>query len=236
MRDKLSDARKRYEDEYRRPLERRGEVPDHIQFSSIKDALALEVTQAGRGQLAAAADPPARPDGHDMTMRLHESAVNNYSAITLSGATVSQKRSGPGIEVRREDAQVAAGRLEEAENRIRGQGRSRTKAFKPWSLRFRPSRPDLGRFCRRQGEAHAAHRPPRIGSSEPFTGWDVWGTFVPELKDGGLVLRREGELDALPTNFRGNLGSVQAAQRNNLIKELNSRSAQGEGFPSDDRV
>jgi hypothetical protein len=232
VRDKLGDARKRYEDEYRRPLARRGEVPDHIQFSSSQDALSLEVTQAGRSQLAASAEPPARPEGHDMTMRLHESAVNNYSGITLSGATVSQSEAGQESKFdvkmpkwlqdawKKRKTDSAAGAAAPAEG------------FKAWSLKFRPGRPISVDFA--GGKVKLTLHIGRLesGSSEPFTGWDVWGMFLPELKDGGIVLRREGELDALPTNFGGDLGSVKAAQRNNLIKEFNSRSAQGEGFPN----
>ena len=78
--DEVQKARKRYEDEYRRPLERRGEVPDHIRFSSGKDSIAFEVTQASHSQLGASGSPPAAPERHDVTMRLHESAVDNYSA------------------------------------------------------------------------------------------------------------------------------------------------------------
>ena len=51
--EKLRDARERYEDEYRDPLARRGELPEHIRFSSDKDSISLEATQASRGQLAA---------------------------------------------------------------------------------------------------------------------------------------------------------------------------------------
>ena len=37
--EKLGKVRERYENEYRRPLERRGEVPEHIRFSSTKDGV-----------------------------------------------------------------------------------------------------------------------------------------------------------------------------------------------------
>jgi hypothetical protein len=232
VRDKLADARKRYDDEYRRPLERRGELPDYIHVGSSKDALTIEVTQAGRKQLGAATEPPARPNGHDMSMRLHESAVNNYSGITLSGATVSQSEAG-----RESKFDVKMPKfLEDAWKKRKvepAKGAAADQQFKPWSLRFRAARPISVDFA--DGKLKLTLHVARLesGSSDPFTNWDVWGTFVPELVDGGVVLRREGELDALPTNFRGNLGSVQAAQRNNLIKEFNSRSAQGEGFPSE---
>ena len=92
LNDKLRDARKRYEDEYRRPLVRRGALPEHIRFSSDKDSVNLEIAQASRSQLGAAGAPPEAPSGHDMSMRLHDSAVNNYTASLLGGATATQNQ------------------------------------------------------------------------------------------------------------------------------------------------
>jgi len=71
-------ARDRYENEYRRPLERRGEVPDYIRFSSDKDSVNFEVAQASHSQLGAPNNPPAATEKHDVTMRLHQSAIDNY--------------------------------------------------------------------------------------------------------------------------------------------------------------
>ena len=64
-----------------------------------------------------------------------------------------------------------------------------------------------------------------------FADWDVTGTYNPELADGGVVLRREGDLVMLPADFKGQLTSRQVAERRNLEDELNKRSAQGKGFP-----
>jgi hypothetical protein len=231
--DKLREARQQYEDEFRRPLARRGEAPDDVRFSTGKDALSLKVTQAARDQLAAPGPPPAPRAGHDMTMRLHESAVNNYSATLLGGATASETEPGQDTKFdvkmpnwlqeiwdeRRTDKSADAGQP--------------ALEFKPWSLRFRPGRPISVKFS--DGTVKLTLHIARLesGASEPFTNWDVWGTFVPELRDGGVVLRRQGELDAMPTNLRGELGSRRRAQRNNLIKEFNARSEQGRGFPNE---
>ena len=67
-----------------KPLERRGEVPDYIRFSSDKNSIGFEVTQASNSQLGASSNPPAAPEKHDVTMRLHETAVDNYSASLLA--------------------------------------------------------------------------------------------------------------------------------------------------------
>jgi hypothetical protein len=113
-----------------------------------------------------------------------------------------------------------------------GESAASTEGFKPWSLKFRPGRPLSVGFDddRVTLTLHIARL--ESGESTPFNNWDVWGTFVPEMTEEGVVLRREGELDAMPTNLQGELGSRRAAQRNNLLKEFNNRSAQGRGFPT----
>jgi hypothetical protein len=229
---KLSDARKRYDDDYVAPLARRGEVPQHIQFRTTNDALALEVTQAGRGQLGAAAAPPAPPSGRDVTMRLHESAVNNYTALLLGGATASEDKPDQetSFDVRLPEwlKDAWADRQTEPDVGIIPSA----EGFKPWSLRFRPGRPISVAFQDDQVKLTLHIARLQSGDSTPFTNWDVWGTFLPEHKDGKVVLRREGDLDAMPTDLQGELGSRRAAQRNNLLKEFNNRSAQGRGFPN----
>src|SRR5262249_19772195 len=75
VRDRLAKTRERYENEYRRPLERSGNVPDYIRFSSGNRGIAMEVAQANRYQVAATEAPPEVSDSHDVSMRLHETAV-----------------------------------------------------------------------------------------------------------------------------------------------------------------
>jgi hypothetical protein len=66
---------------------------------------------------------------------------------------------------------------------------------------------------------------------QTFTNWDVTGIYEPELAGGGIILRRDRDLEMLPANFRGQLSSRQVAERRNLDEELNARSEQGRGFP-----
>ncbi len=80
---------------------------------------------------------------------------------------------------------------------------------------------------------HMAH----LKSGEKtFDNWDVTGTYSPELSDGKVILRREGDLVMLPADFRGQLNTRQVAERRNLEEELNKRSDQGKGFPKTIRI
>ena len=225
----LREARDRYETEYRDPLARRGELPEYIRFSSDGDSISLEVTQAGSGQLAATDEPPAAPEGHDLTMRLHESAVNNYSAVVLGGASASETRPD-------QDAQFNVKIpewMKDAWQRRKTDSQETADddgTFKEWSMTFR-DRPVSVDF--EEGQVKLTIHLARLQSGErTFEDWDITGTYTPELAGGGVVLHREGDLVMLPADFEGTLSSRQTAERRNLEEELNERSAQGRGFPS----
>jgi hypothetical protein len=225
----LRDARKRYEDEYRRPLTRRGELPEYVHFSTDQDSLSVETIQANLGQLGAASSPPPAPDGHDMTMRLHESAVNNYAAILLGGATASETQPGEDTKFDVKLPEWIRDAWERSEKEFDGEAAS-DEAFKPWSMTFR-ERPITVDF--RDGKLILTTHIARLQSGDQtFTNWDITGAYNPELADGGVVLRRDGDLVVLPGDFRGSLNSRQTAERRNLEKEINERSARGRGFPT----
>jgi hypothetical protein len=226
----LRDARQRYEDDFRRPLVRRGELPEHIRFSTDRDSLSVETIQANRGQLAATGPPPPQPAGHDMTMRLHESAVNNYSAIVLGGATASETQPGEEAKFDVELPKWMEDAWERRNADSNGQSVRSDQPFKVWSMTFR-DRPITVDFQNSQVKL-TTHVARLRSGDQTFTNWDITGTYSPELVDGGVVLRREGDLVVLPSDFRGSLTSRQTAERRNLEKEINERSARGGGFPN----
>jgi hypothetical protein len=228
--DEMQKARNRYEDEYRRPLERRGEVPDYIRFSSNQNSIRFEVTQASHSQLGASGHPPAATEKHEVNMRLHETAVDNYSASLLSGATAHQTNPDEDVKF---DVHLPKwmdkawkNRKTEATDKAGG----KEEPFKQYALTFRDNRPISVNFAQNKVKltVHIAH----LKSGEKtFDNWDVTGTYNPELSGGGVILRREGDLVMLPTDFRGQLNNRQVAERRNLEEELNRRSDQGKGFP-----
>ncbi len=225
----IREARQRYEKEYRAPLARRGALPEHIRFSSDVDSIAVEATQASSGQLTAASDPPPAPEGHDLTMRLHESAINNYAAVVLGGATASETQPG---EEAKFDVKIPEWMKDAWEQRKTDSEESpgSEEQFKEWSMTFR-DRPISVDF--QDGKVEITIHVARLQSGDrTFEDWDISGTYTPELAGGGVVLRREGDLVMLPADFDGTLSSRQTAERRNLEEELNERSAQGRGFPT----
>jgi hypothetical protein len=226
--DQIAKARKRYEEEYRRPLERRGEVPDHIRFYSNKQAIAFEVAQASRTQLGASGSPPESPEPHDVTMRLHETAVDNYSASIIGGATARQTKPGEDVKF---NVKLPKWMDELWKNRkTQATDSAKDEPFKEYALTLRENRPISVNFADNKVKL-TVHIDHLKSGEKTFEKWDVTGTYNPELTDGKVVLRREGNLEMLPADFRGQLNSRQVAERRNLEEELNRRSDQGRGFP-----
>lgn len=235
----IRDARRRYEEEYRRPLARRGELPQSIQFSTTDDAMHVVVTQANRAQLGAPNDPPPLPNASDLVAALHSTAVNNYAAIILGGATISETEPGQEAKIdvevpdwMREAWEGGKAVLDSADS-TDDAGADDSESFKPYSLTFRRGRPITVDFA--DGAVKLTIHVAKLASGDDqFENWDISGTFTPELKEGGVVLHRQGDLVVLPSGFdpeHGQLSSRQVGIRSNLTKVLNERSAQGRGFP-----
>ena len=234
--DRLGKAWSRFQNDYRLPLERRGELPQHLRFSTTNDELAFEATQANRSELAAPAAPPEAPTGIDLVMRLHESAVNNYTSALLGGATLSETKPGAGTKA---DVNLPKALKDAWKSRMDDKADQAADAdFEPWALTFRRDQPINVSFVdgKMQLTIHVAHLK---SGDDVFDRWDVTGTYTPELSDGGVTLRRDGELVVLPTGFdpeKGQLSSRQAAVRRNLTKVLTERSDKGRGIPMTIRI
>ncbi len=228
--DRLAKTRERYENDYRRPLERSGDVPEYIRFSSDHSGLAMEAVQANRTQLAA---PGALPDAagkHDMAMRLHETAVNNYSTALLAGATATQKSPGEELKFNVDLPSWMNQFWKQRKIEPTNDPAAKEEPFVPLSLTLSDRQPITVQFDKDK-VALTLHIADMQAGDNHFNDWRVTGTYTVELADGRAVLHRDGKLEVLPEDFNGHLDSTQTAQRNNLQKDFDKRSAEGTGFP-----
>ncbi|PQO41865.1 hypothetical protein C5Y96_00390 [Blastopirellula marina] len=91
--DLVADANNRLKEKLYRPLIGRDEFPDAINVSTTTDHLNLEVMQASQSQLAAPGPAPATEDKEaDLTLKLHESIVNNYGETFLAGVKLTDEK------------------------------------------------------------------------------------------------------------------------------------------------
>lgn len=89
----VADANSRLKEKLYRPLIGRDEFPDAINISTTTDHLNLEVMQASQSQLAAPGPAPATQDKEaDLTLKLHESIVNNYGETFLAGVKLTDEK------------------------------------------------------------------------------------------------------------------------------------------------
>jgi hypothetical protein len=89
--EQVARANEEYQRKLRRPLLDRGLFPQVAVFSTTTDALQLAAMRWGDAQLAAHSAPPEPPEDADLSLRLHESMVNNFAHRALGGMTVAEE-------------------------------------------------------------------------------------------------------------------------------------------------
>ncbi len=90
--DPLERANRAYVDKFYRPFTERKLFPQMLRFSTTPQAISVTGLQGGGGKLAAPAAPPPVVEGADMSLRLHESAVNNLAFDGLAGRIVHEDK------------------------------------------------------------------------------------------------------------------------------------------------
>ncbi|MCH7725936.1 MAG: hypothetical protein IH991_05565 [Planctomycetes bacterium] len=85
----LAKANEYYNEQFRKPLMRRGEFPQLMKFSTTSDHLFVTMRQANAFQIAAPSEPPSITGDPDLVVRIHESLVSNISEAALGGITLS---------------------------------------------------------------------------------------------------------------------------------------------------
>ena len=74
-----------FNEQFRNPLVRRGAFPQRLDFSTTRDALSVVGLQARSNELAANTAPPNAAADADISIRLHESLIDNFTAATMPG-------------------------------------------------------------------------------------------------------------------------------------------------------
>ena len=85
----LQDANQRYEAKVHKPLDERRAFPQVLNFDTLASALEIHGMAAQQSQLAAASAPPELLHPADVTVRVHESMVNNMTETVLAGMRLS---------------------------------------------------------------------------------------------------------------------------------------------------
>jgi hypothetical protein len=94
----IAEGQDDYENQLVRPLQRQGLWPSQTRVSSTAESLLIDATSADGAQLSATTPAPAFRDDIDLSVRLHESVLENSLETLLAGRTVSDAEIGRLVE------------------------------------------------------------------------------------------------------------------------------------------
>ncbi|MCG8451092.1 MAG: hypothetical protein MI725_16105 [Pirellulales bacterium] len=246
----ITDARRNYDRKVRPPLVRVGMFPEYLRMASDPGGVNVEATLASYKQISTAELPPKLPLQDDMTVQIHETAANNFSPVVLAGVTIQQDEQDqpPRLEgdvpswlkTLTEDEELSHPVEEPVEP---------SEDFKPWAFKLNADHPVSVSFDDQKFTVRiriAELKTIEDGEEKIRKNWDFLITYRVVQQGNSLLIRREGDIQALPTGFdpqwfgdprwKDSLDGEQVSVRRNLEKNLNKRAESGEGFPKEINV
>ncbi len=244
----IFQARENYDRKARPPLVRLGMFPEYLRMASNESSVNVEARLASYEQVSTDTEPIARGGGYDLSLKLHETAVNNFLPSLLAGVGLEQeKESEPPTltgdfppwlkklaEKNREDREAGAHAEAKKEPEV--------SEFKPFALTLNSVHPVSVRFDDQQVTLRiriAELKTIEEGEEQIREHWDFLVSFQVLQEGNGILLRRNGPVEALPTGFDPNphwgdrLTSEQVATRGVLAKVLNKRADGAKGLPEE---
>jgi hypothetical protein len=86
VREQVVEANRNFQEKLRAPLLQRDAMPDSLRFSTTAERLLATARQATARQLASPTPLPEEVGG-DLSVRIHESAIGNFSESSIAGKT-----------------------------------------------------------------------------------------------------------------------------------------------------
>ena len=255
----LYTARQNYDSKLHPPLERLGMFPEDLLMSSTSAGIHIATKLASYKQISTDRMPPGAYTNNDFTLQVHESALNNFLPHLLGGAKLGQaseseaprlegevpawlKKAANNPKVKEQFA--AAGNTPELATAQGEKAEKSSSDFKPWAFVLNSDHPVSVSF---QDQAItlririAELKTLEDGEESVRKNWDFLVTYLVMQEGNRVVLRRTGDIEALPTGFdpqwfgdprwNDKLSSKQVGVRKNLEKNINKRAAEGGGFP-----
>ena len=207
--EQLQRANEQYVAKYKRPFTERKVFPEMLHFSTTERALVVVALQAGGGKLAAPGLPPAAAEGADMSVRLHESMINNLAFDAIAGRTVYEEKVQAAVT-------DALGHLPE---KMKGD-----EDGKPWAISFAARQPisvtfaDDGFTITLRGDRY-------YKGNESYPAMNVSAVYKIEKSPKGFKILRQGDIQVFPPDFVPGSGQQIDARRQIIRKLLEKRFA-----------
>lgn len=245
----LTQGRVKYEEKLRMPMIRRGLVPEEMHFASTATALLAQVSLATGKQLSTDTDPPAKDVRNDVTVQVHETAINNFLPFVLAGVGMKQDAVDQPTQLEG-DVPPWLKKLAEEKNNLQSSSPAKVdqeqtdepskEKFKPFELVFNSEHPASVSFDDNRLKVRlrfAVLKASLDDEEKPLENWDFLITFKLVQRDNSIVLTREGKIEVFPTGFDPRwptkMTGKQVSYRNNLAKNLNRKADRGEGIPAE---
>ncbi len=184
--EQLNRANQQYLEKVRRPLEERKLFSDDVHFSTNDRFLKVVALQASDGKIAAQSPPPAATEDADMSMAIHESAINNFTYDALAGRTVHEEKAQAAIV-------NLLGRLPE---RMKGD-----EDGKPWAITFDPRQPIAVTFAD-NGFKVIIRGARYYKGTDSYPAMNVSASYKITNTPQGIQLVRQGDIEVLPPDFK----------------------------------
>jgi hypothetical protein len=179
VRTQLVQANRNFRKNFLAPLSRRQVLPELLRFSTTANRLLVTARRAGEAQLASPSAAP--PDvGGDLSLRIHESAVGNFSETAAAGKTFTAQE----FEDLTKD--LPAGFAQESSEE--------SQSDRDWSVTFRDRQPLSAEF--QQGQATLRVHLSRFTSEGEELDYpiNIGATYRVESAADGPKLVREGRV------------------------------------------
>ena len=207
--ESLEKANERYIEKYQRPFTERKLFPELLRFSTTERAVSLVGLQAGYGKLGAPGVPPPAVDGADMTLRVHESAINNLAFDALAGRTVHEEKLQAAVT-------DALGHLPE---KMKGDEDGR-----PWAITFATRQPISVTFAD-DGFKITLRGVKYYKGNEAHPAMNVSAVYKIEKSPNGFKAVRQGKIEVIPPDFVPGSGQQIDAKRTIIRTLLEKRFA-----------
>ncbi len=182
---------------FRYPLMRVSALPEQMHFSSGNNRLMVRIKRADSYQLAALSSPPQISSPADVSVRLHESTVDNFASTVLAGRTVKRD------EMNRLMKELTGKIPEELQD----------EEARDWSITFAAERPV--ELSITDGRLSVTIRGEEYTSGETsYPAMNITARYHLERNDrGGLRAVRDGELEIYPPDFKPGVDRLSSSQQ-----------------------
>jgi hypothetical protein len=193
----IAQANRDFWTKFRNPLLRVGAFPEQLNFSSSGDRLRIAATRADVYQLGAPTPAPQSSAPADVTVRLHQSTVNNFGSTVVAGRMVTRD------EMHRLMKTMTGKVPEELQD----------EEERDWSITFAVERPI--ELAINEGEVRVTIRGDEYTSGEnAYPAMNVTARYRLEQNDrGGLRAIRQGELEIYPPDFKPGEDQLSSSQQ-----------------------